>query len=427
MDFRVKCFNVPGADPAVVGRLRQAFIDEGFSSVGDELSAVLEKHFAKYGLPVDVAGYDSERSDTLADPEGRVVCQVSLEAGAHMHPSAQTLVVSAVCDPEGGEERVMAIVSRCIDQSLPKPGLPYETSQVERITNSLRNLSPNGKLLADPAMGPVLSQMYDIHGRRLLKRIVSAFGTEPATRDQLLRAVTVPGGGRPPKKALAALLDADGLFRESYLIGCPDCGERALAFARRDQAERTLKQAADRTCSFCRAGRLAVVDAYAASEHAAKALQQGLWLESLVHETLQRESLVALAGRMLEAFELDVACVAYGNVVLVECKDAPFGQTDYVNLVVKAQELRADLVGIVTTNPLHENVKRLVAGQTERGEREWLVVDNVEDAAQIAATVAGWIQRLRDGYLRRLFSSEALLGPDELAYRRWRTARYLRR
>jgi hypothetical protein len=412
MDLRVKCFNVPGADPALMARVRQAFIEEGFSSVADELSTVLSRHFGNYGIPVEVPGYDPERSDTFADPEGRVLCQVSLETAARLHPSAHTLVVSAVCSAEGGEQRATGILWRCIDQGLAKPGLPEETREVERIGTSLQTLSPNGKLLADPAVGSVLRRLYDVQARRLLKRIVSTFGTEPATTDALLQAVTATGGGRPPKKALAELLQADGLLRESCVIGCARCGERALTFATRQRAERALKEAADPICAFCRQGRLAVLDAYAASEHAAKGLEQGLWLESLVHETLQPESLVALAGRMLEAFELDVACVTYGHVMLIECKDAPFGQNDYVNLVFKAQELRAKVVGIVTTNPLHENVKRLVDAQTQRRQGEWLVADGMEDGTQIATAVLGWVQGLKESYVRRLFSREESSWPD---------------
>jgi len=427
VDPTVRCWSVAEADPALMARVRQAFTDEGFLSVGDELSAVLNRHFGKYGLPIGVPGYDPELFDTLADLQGRLLCRVALERsvalarGRDMH-----LVISVVCDGEEGIERATAILWRCIDQQSARGGRPEESRQAERIRSSLQALSPNGKLLADPTMGPVVRQLYDVQARRLLRRIVDTFGTEPATGEALLRAFAMRGAGRPPKKALTELLEPDGMFRQSYLIGCGDCGERALTFATRRQAERALKQAADRRCSFCRRGTLAVLDAYAASEAAAKALQQGLWLESLVHETLQPESLVALAGRMLGAFELDVACVIYGHVLLVECKDAPFGQNDYVNLVVKAQELGADVLGVVTTNPLHENVKRLVADQTQRGERGWLVADDMQDAPQIAATVAGWIQQLRDGYLRQLFSWEARLTAFEAALPRFRgPARHL--
>lgn len=425
-DPTVRCLNVPGADAALMARVRQAFIDEGFSSLAEDLSSMLQRHYGEYGLPVGVPGYDPQRSDTLADPQGRVLCQVSLERAADFHPSAETLVVSALCRGEEGRERATTILSRCIDDETARPGLPEETRQVERISENLRTLSPNGRLLADPAMGSVLKWLYDVRFRRLLGRILTTFGTQPATREALLRAVTVPGGGRPPKKALTALLKTEDLFRESYLIGCPECGEPGLTFATRQQAERALRQALDRTCSFCHEGSLAVLDAYGASEHAAKGLQQGLWLESLVCETLASESLLAVAGRMLGAFELDVACVLYGHVVLVECKDAAFGQTDYVNLVVKGQELGADVVGIVTTNPLHESVKSLIAGQAQRREGEWLVAEGMEDAAEIAKTVAGWIQRLREGYLPRLFSWAGSVTPEELSYRMWAT-RYRRR
>jgi hypothetical protein len=405
--------------------VRRAFIDGGFSSVGEELLTVLNRHFGKYELRVEVPGYDPQLSDTLADPEDCVLCQVSVEAAlSRGDPVGQALVVSIVSDGEESEERAMALFSQCVGQQAVRPGLPEETRQVERITSSLQALSPNGKLLADPAMGPVLRRLHDVQARRLLGRIATTFGTEPATREALLRAVRVAGGGRPPKKALEELLEVDGLFRQSYLIGCSHCGERALTFATRQQAERALKEAVDPRCSFCREGKLAVLDAYGASEHAAKGLQQGLWLESLVQETLQRESLVALAGRMLEAFELDVACVVYGHVLLVECKDAPFGQNDYMNLLVKAQELGADIVGVVTTNPLHENVKRLVEGQTQRRERDWLVAEDMEDAAQIARTLAAWVQRLRESYLHRLFSWGTHVTPEELSYRRWMASRY---
>ncbi|MGD0205769.1 MAG: hypothetical protein ABSB57_04960, partial [Dehalococcoidia bacterium] len=79
----------------------------------------------------------------------------------------------------------------------------------------------------------------------------------------------------------------------------------------------------------------------------------------------------------------------------------------------------AEVVGIVTTSPLHENVKRLVDGQTQRRQGEWLVAHDMEDAAQIARTVAGWVSDLKQGYLRRLFSREGYLPSEELFYRTW--------
>lgn len=415
MDVRVKCFNVPGADPALMVGLRQAFIDEGFSSVADELSGVLRKHLGKYGLPVELAGYDPERSDTFADPAGRVLCRVSLDTGAVWHPSAQTLVVSAVCDGEEGEEQATGILGRCVEQSVAKPGLPEETREVERVRESLQTLSPNGRLLSDPAMSAVIRELHDLKARQLLGRVVEGLSTARFTVDILSYVVDKADAERPTKKWLADVLAKEALFSKEYVIACPACGEMALTFPNRQRAQRALRSSSSRACSRCGEG-LGVTEAYAVTPAGAKALQQGLWLESVVYDALRTESLFACAGRMLEAFELDVACVLYGNVVLVECKDAPFGQNDYMNLVVKAQELRANVVGIVTTKPLHENVKRLVTSQSQRRAGEWLVADDMDDAAQIAKTVAGWVHRLKEGYLHRLFSRERQLTPSSMAW-----------
>jgi hypothetical protein len=53
---------------------------------------------------------------------------------------------------------------------------------------------------------------------------------------------------------------------------------------------------------------------------------------------------------------------------MFECKDRGIGQNDLYVAAVKAQTLRADVVAMVSTQPLHPNVHEVLTGLNSRRE-----------------------------------------------------------
>jgi hypothetical protein len=63
---------------------------------------------------------------------------------------------------------------------------------------------------------------------------------------------------------------------------------------------------------------------------------------------------------MVESDEIDVVAVFAEQVVLVECKDTSFGQNDLYVTSVKAQNVGADVVIILSTRDIHQNVRNAI-------------------------------------------------------------------
>ena len=96
--------------------------------------------------------------------------------------------------------------------------------------------------------------------------------------------------------------------------------------------------------------------------------------------------------------------MGYNKVILLECKDTSFGQNDFINLNAKAQETKADVVGIITTQPLHENVKRLLERTNKQSRLNIFYSENTDNREKIEAAVKNQMDSVRDTYIQKLFN-----------------------
>jgi hypothetical protein len=180
--------------------------------------------------------------------------------------------------------------------------------------------------------------------------MLGAFRDLPVTRAAI--------GGLDPFNSdptlLDSLLDAKVLLRR-YAVTCPSCYTGQIAFNSKRKAESTLRSSGDR-CLNCLQGRLAVSEVLQVEPLSAAALQQGLWLESLASDTVGELSPLVWTGQMIENIEIDVLCVFAGMTILIECKDTNFGQNDLYVAAAKAEQVGANLVVIISTQPFHQNV-----------------------------------------------------------------------
>ena len=98
----------------------------------------------------------------------------------------------------------------------------------------------------------------------------------------------------------------------------------------------------------------------AISKNHLHAVQQGLWLEFLTREVMERHCSKVWAGRILGSNEIDVVGTLSDYTVLVECKDRSLGLNDLIVTINKANEVGAEVIIFMTTQPLHANVKRKI-------------------------------------------------------------------
>ena len=135
----------------------------------------------------------------------------------------------------------------------------------------------------------------------------------------------------------------------------------------------------------------------------------------MAYDALKPLCVFAAAGQMVETFELDVIAVGYSRVILLECKDTSFGQNDFINLNAKAEEISANTIGIVSTQPLHENVVRLIERTRAQTGRVIFTIQNTEDSTSISSQIEREMTNTRNEYLRQLLSpTEAAAIPSWL-------------
>jgi hypothetical protein len=120
-----------------------------------------------------------------------------------------------------------------------------------------------------------------------------------------------------------------------------------------------------------------------------RAVEQGLWLEWLTYETLNAYSGLVWHGVMSAGQELDALAVFNENILLAECKDTSFGHNDFVVALHKANLNSADLLLVVTTQPLHANVLSAIERHLDPGEEEEGYTDRLPCAVVVVSELTG--------------------------------------
>jgi len=292
-----------------------------------------------------------------------------------------------------------------------EPGSVRSAQEERRLSQVLGELSPNGKMLADPTVRAAARRLYDDELRSDLSAITSAVGDSPVPADILGQMETF----RRRRQRLKDIVSDQSLAQKHFLVFCKSCGLPHLAF---DTPERAAAVIADVNgkCGTCQKKELFVEESYAIAQAIVRAIQQGLWLESLVSDVMCERARVVWSGQMVGTNEIDVLSVCAEKVVLIECKDAPLGQNDVYVTAMKAEDVGADAVIMVTTNEVHPNVrdavKRLGAGA--RSARTFTLISqdcceairrdlSIELDRMQNAHVKGWVTELAPTAGRRFF------------------------
>jgi hypothetical protein len=248
----------------------------------------------------------------------------------------------------------------------------YASAQLKiDLADRLGELSPNGKMLRDPATSAVLKRIYDDQLRSDLSAIVGAVG-EDFVSDATLQRMEIFSGR---ETQLQTILRDESLTNKRFLIFCQNCDSPHLAFPTGEQAKEVI-EAADRRCAICGERSLQIAEAFSVTPEVLAGVRQGLWLESLACDALSSRTDTVWAGQMVGSNEIDVLAVFADKVVLVECKDTSFGQNDLYVTAMKAEDLKANTVVVISTRDFHENVTEVASrlGQDRRSERAFTLI-----------------------------------------------------
>ena len=76
--------------------------------------------------------------------------------------------------------------------------------------------------------------------------------------------------------------------------------------------------------------------------------------------------------------EYDGISIIKDCIVLIECKDTSFGQNDLYTCMIKAEEIKAETIVIITTKEVHPNVKKQIEKfQKTNKKKLYLISSNV--------------------------------------------------
>jgi hypothetical protein len=272
---------------------------------------------------------------------------------------------------------------------------------IERLKQRLGDLSPNGKMLADLSLRTHIRRLYDDGVRQRLTPISTTFGDNPAPRSALERLDQT-------EKTIDPIDFINSEFASSsFLIFCDSCDiPPYLAFSERAKAEAIIADVG-RKCIACGKRKLSVHETFSIREPYVRGLQQGLWLESLASDVLTSRTEAAWTGQMVELNEIDVLGVFMEHTILIECKDTSFGKNDLYITAIKAQQVDADLVIIISTNDVHPNVREgvtKIGGRRERREFE-IIAD--QSAEVIKDKLTAILNALSQGYISRWIEGDA--------------------
>ncbi len=259
---------------------------------------------------------------------------------------------------------------------------------IDRLTAMAGSLSPNGRILSNNAQRVKIRRLYRDDARAVLSRIISTFGDNPTPRDALQQLEASVDDDH-----LDEVLNDPEFMTKHFVIACNNCGTSHLTFEQAAAAESAVTSSEQR-CAQCGEQALEIRETYAPAQPYVRAIKQGLWLEALASDVIGKYAAQSWSGQMLGSIEVDVVAVVDDVTVLVECKDTSFGQNDLYVTAVKAQQVAADLVIVVNTRDVHDNVRMELARIDETTPARTFYLLNERTAAAIKSKLEAILRHL---------------------------------
>ena len=376
------------ADEVPLKAVRSALEQEGYSSLGEEVRAVIDASIGwteRVGTPSPLS---NGRTDVLVK-KGDCLLRLTTRS-ANIVTETAHLSVTMVAASDSTASNVHHLLEAACGGP-PTADDDDVIQQCRNLEDQLAKNSQNGELLANPDIRQMIDMLYDEDLRGVMRGLADAYGPDPMPLQKLRQSLS---SGRPRAKRSSQhqskLIADPHLFSKGWGLACEQCHTVFLQFRDKEMGLRTLAEAKTSTCAACKGGKIALREVRAIDEKLSSAILQNVWLEHLVYSTMERRAATCVAGRIgSDVLEYDVAAVVAGRNVVVECKDGRFGQNDLPNLFDKARDIDAHHVGIVTTSELNANVVSRIEAAEKRGEFKVFYVDGTSDAEAIERQING--------------------------------------
>ncbi|MEX2158971.1 MAG: hypothetical protein WEB04_06165 [Dehalococcoidia bacterium] len=328
-----------------------AFANRGFQPVlrNARRTATSDLEGQGFDVPATLMGNDDVEVLVAADGSATIalrICDATYGRLASLGREVDILLMT-----ESDISALRAIVRDTLGENLENHS--WKTSRARTtLCEVCGEVSPNGRLLAAPVYRSAARSLYDDKLRMAVSVVAEAFGRLAVTRDTLEQLEAFESD----PDLLTLLLSNKDCLTTHFGVRCLDCGGPQMDFEERREAELALAASSGK-CSQCGSAKLAVVETLEVADVYLRGVQQGLWLESLASDVLTERTDLVWSGQMVGTKEIDVLGVLGDKIVLVECKDTSFGQTDLAMIGLKADEIRPDLIVVISTRDLHHNVK----------------------------------------------------------------------
>lgn len=398
--MKVQTWHIPIPEKVPFEEIKKQLLGKGSISVVDEAGKTFRKYTEPLKITMPFPFVTIPSSDLLSSQDGNALCYIEL---VEESPETQRLNLIVISKDELTESQLLTDCQSVLGKQEATRGTTREAKIVKSLEGRLKE-GPHRKLLNSPEFTAPLETLYDSVVRNQLRSFLDIFSDSIVSK-ALIEDI-LPKKSALKKAEIHRLLNNGSWFSKQFSIGCSKCGASTLVFSTKEEAQESLSHSTSHKCFMCEENTLEAVEVFGLKEAILKGLAQGLWLEYLVHQVVEPLSIFSTAGVELENFEIDVISVTCESVILFECKDTSFGERDFWMSVPKAQAVDANILWIVTTEPLHENVKRTIDGQKKQVGFTIYVTESFADQQSITGDISHKLEQVQNYFLRNLFARE---------------------
>ena len=279
--------------------------------------------------------------------------------------------LNIITNQEQKAEEICNIISKAKKVINYQKGYFLDQESIIQLNKKLKKLSPNGKIVNDKKFNRLFLKIISSDQLRLLiKKIADTYNGLPVPLEQIKNL-------NVDTSELNKLIFDQELTTKDYKIICEQCKQPSeFLFKKREDAINSLKKAKF-SCPKCSGNKTCILEYYYLTTKTIK-LIKGVWLEKLCAEHIKKFTNNYWAGYVLDQNELDGVTIFSKDIILIECKDTSFGQTDLYTTLAKADDLNAKRILVVTTNHVHDNLKKLIEKYEKEGKRKIKIINGIE-------------------------------------------------
>lgn len=331
------------------------------------LIPIFESYQSDFNSKIKKFGFSSSKGKILEQPYWTIITN-GKDIFIFFKYVEHGFELNITTDNEQKAEKICQIILKLKNVISRQKGYEADEELMSSLKKKLGKQGPNGKIINDKKLNSVFLKITSSDQLRLLiKKIADTYNNLPVPLEQIQKL-------NVNTSELNELILDSKLITKSYKIICESCKQPSeFLFQKREDATNSLKKAKF-YCPKCSHTKTCIDEYFCLTDKAIRIIK-GIWLEKLCAEEIGKITNNYLAGYMSDQNELDGITVFSRKIVLIECKDTTFGQSDLYIVLAKADDIDAKQILIVTTCLVHDNVKKLIEKYEKQGKREIKIID----------------------------------------------------